>query len=218
DGDAQLARGPAGADAALDRYTAAFHAIHILIHGRSRRVLADTFFHATITQGPYAGHTGMTVRVILRLRLVARTMAAHLARQDWGEAAFWGMRSVRIMAEAMDTEFEDFLAELVGGDDVGLVYVRAGIALWKMRADGERWAGELAAYDGDDTADTGALLRASLKHLKRGRGRVRDEVERHGLPRAHVVLFDPPEPARSDAGSVTVNVDPSEQGLAGGWL
>src|SRR5690242_12214809 len=210
EGDAHLARGGPGADAALHSYLAAFHAIHILIQGRTRRVLADTFFHATITQGVYAGQTGMTVRVILRLKLVSRIVAAHLARGAWAEAAFWGMRSVRIMAEAMDTEFEDFLAELVGSDDVGLVYVRAGIALWKMRGDAEAWAAELQAYEGEDTADTGALFRASLKHFRRGRGAARDEAERYGVSRGLVAVFADPEPARSEAGSETVNVDPTE--------
>lgn len=216
EGDALLAAGPASAPAALDKYTAAFHAIHILIYGRTRRVLADNFFHATITAGEYAGQTGMTVRVILRLKLVSRIIAAHLSAQNWGEAAFWGMRSVRIMAEAMDTEFEDFLGELVGGDDVALVYVRAGIALWKMRAEPQTWGAELAGYDGEAMADTGVLCRVSLKHLKRGRGRVREEVARFGLPRQYLLVFDEPEAPRSEAGSETVNVDPSEHFSADG--
>jgi hypothetical protein len=147
EGDAHLARGQAGASAALDSYRAAFHAIHILIDGRTRRVLADAFFHAKITSGTYAGHTGMTVRVILRLKLVSHMVSAYLVQAAWAEAAHCGMRSVRIMGDAMDTEFEDFLAELVGGDDVGLVYVRAGLALYKMKADVETWHEELKASE-----------------------------------------------------------------------
>ncbi|KAF2993038.1 hypothetical protein E8E13_000516 [Curvularia kusanoi] len=221
EGDAHLALGADGAKDALESYKAAFHAIHILIYGRTRRVLADTFFHASINSGPYAGQTGMTVRVILRLKLVARMVAAYLVQSSWAEAAFWGMRSVRIMSEAMDTEFEDFLAELVGGDDVGLVYVRAGIALYKMKADIERWHDEIKAYEGEEMADVRRLFEVSQKHLKRGKANVRREVEKYGLPRLFVMLFDDPERAQSDDGSTTVHVDSTdteESGISVSWL
>lgn len=216
EGDAHLSRGAAGAPLALASYTAAFHAIHILISGRTRRVLADTFFHANISRGLYAGQTGMTVRVILRLKLVSRMIGAFLTLKRWDDALFWGMRSVRIMAEAMDTEFEDFLAELVGGDDVALVYIRAAVALWKMRADSERWEAELEEYDLEETADVERLLQASQKHLKRGKAGARHEVERYGLPRVFVGLFDEPDVAESDDGSTAVQVDSADQG--GSWF
>ena len=221
EGDAHLARGAAGAAAALASYTAAFHAIHILIHGRTRRVLADAFFHAHITAGTYAGHTGMTVRVILRLKLVARTIAAHLVLADWAEAAHCGMRSVRIMGDTVDSEFEDFLAELVGGDDVGLVYVRAGIALYKMRADVETWREELKAYEGEEMADVRRLFEVSLKHFKRGRAGARREVELYGLPRSFVGMFLDAEPGLSDDGSVAGHVGSvydEENGMPDSWL
>jgi hypothetical protein len=216
EGDAHLARGLEGVDEALESYRQAFYAIHILIKERTRRVLADTFFHTTITSGVYAGQTGMTVRVILRLKLVARTISAHLTQQNWGEAAFWGMRSVRIMSEAMATEFEDFLADLVGGDDVGLVYVRTGIALYKMKADIEHWHEELKEYEGEEMADVSELFRVSQKHLKRGKERVRKELEAYDIPRPFVVLFKDSEAAPSEAGSETVNVDPTEHVGGGG--
>ncbi|KAJ4314108.1 NADH dehydrogenase [ubiquinone] 1 alpha subcomplex assembly factor 3 [Neodidymelliopsis sp. IMI 364377] len=215
EGDLALAR--ADATEALRAYHAAFHAIHILIKGRTRRVLADTFFHANITTGIYAGQTGMTVRVILRLRLVARIISTYLAQRNWAEAAYWGMRSVRIMSEAMDTEFEDFLADLVGGDDVALVYIRAGIALLKMRAEAERFRDELAQYEGEDMADTTRLFSVSLKHLKRGTGAVKRELESYHVPRPLIVLFDESE-ERSEDGSETVNVDPTEHVGVGGVL
>lgn len=218
EGDAHLARGPSHAPTALETYTRAFHAIHILIAGRTRRVLADTFFHATIPSGPYAGQTGMTVRVILRLKLVARIIAAHLARAAPADAAFWGMRSVRIMAEAMDTEFEDFLADLVGGDDVGLVYARAGLALWIMRADEQRWGEALAEYEGEDMADVRVLWRMSLKHFKRGTHAVKEEMAGFGVPRGLLEVFG--ERAASEDGSVMVNVhsgDVAGSGEGGGW-
>jgi hypothetical protein len=221
EGDAHLARGQAGASAALDSYRAAFHAIHILIDGRTRRVLADAFFHAKITSGTYAGHTGMTVRVILRLKLVSHMVSAYLVQAAWAEAAHCGMRSVRIMGDAMDTEFEDFLAELVGGDDVGLVYVRAGIALYKMKADVETWHEELKAFEGEEMADVQRLFEVSQKHFKRGKTNVRRELELYGLPRPFVVMFQDPEPVQSDHGSIAVNAGSAfdeENGVPDSWL
>jgi hypothetical protein len=138
-GDAAISH---SAQDALDAYIAAFRSIHILIHGRTRRVLADVFFHATITTGRFAGQTGMTVRVVLRLKLVARVVLAHLRLNHPDDAAFWGMRSIRIMRESMDVEFEDFLAEFVGGEDVGLIYVRTGVAVWMLEAQGQGFEGE----------------------------------------------------------------------------
>ncbi|KAJ4368502.1 NADH dehydrogenase [ubiquinone] 1 alpha subcomplex assembly factor 3 [Didymella sp. IMI 355093] len=215
EGDAHLARGEEGAEDAWESYKAAFHAIHILIEGRTRRVLADTFFHAQITTGTYAGQTGMMVRVILRLRLVARMLSVFLTQRNWGEAAFWGMRSVRIMSDTMDTEFEHLLADLVGGDDVGLIYVRAGIALYKMKADIETWHEELKDYEGEEMADVSTLFRVSQKHLRRGKERARKELERYGIPRPFVILFNDPEP--SEAGSTTVNVDADGGAVSGGF-
>ncbi|KAF1930512.1 uncharacterized protein M421DRAFT_20466, partial [Didymella exigua CBS 183.55] len=190
EGDAHLARGADGVDDALESYKAAFHAIHILIQGRTRRVLADTFFHAHISSGIYAGQTGMLVRVILRLRLVARMLAVFLAQGAWGDAAFWGMRSARIMSDTMDSEFEHLLADLVGGDDVGMIYVRAGIALHRMHADAETWCEELKEYEGEDMADVATLLGFSRKHLRRGTERTKSELNKYGVPRPFVLLFD----------------------------
>ena len=221
EGDAHLARGVVGAPQALESYRAAFHAIHILIHGRTRRVLADAFFHAHITAGTYAGHTGMTVRVILRLKLVARMISAYLVQSAWAEAAHCGMRSVRIMGEALDSEFEDFLAELVGGDDVGLIYVRAGIALYKMRADIETWHEELKAFEGEEMADVRRLFEVSLKHLRRGKGGARRELELYGMPRSFVGMFLDKETEQSDDGSVAGHVGSAydeENGMPGSWL
>lgn len=214
EGDAHLARGAEGADDALQSYKAAFHAIHILIQGRTRRVLADTFFHAHITNGVYAGQTGMLVRVILRLKLVSRMLAVFLTQQKWDEAAFWGMRSARIMSDSMDTQFEHLLADLVGDDDVGLIYVRAGIALHKMYADVETWHEELKDYEGEDMADVRTLFTTSLKHLKRGTERARRELDKYAIPRPFAVLFSDSE--GSEAGSTTVNVDTNEDGGAVG--
>jgi hypothetical protein len=161
------------------------------------------------------------VRVILRLKLVSHMVSAYLVQAAWAEAAHCGMRSVRIMGDAMDTEFEDFLAELVGGDDVGLVYVRAGIALYKMKADVETWHEELKAFEGEEMADVQRLFEVSQKHFKRGKTNVRRELELYGLPRPFVVMFQDPEPVQSDHGSIAVNAGSAfdeENGVPDSWL
>jgi hypothetical protein len=166
--------------AALALYISAFHAIHILIHARTRRVLADVFFHAPITSGRYSGQTGITVRVILRLKLVARCVLAYNTLGAFGDAAFFGMRSIRIMREAMDPSFEVFITNVVGGDDVGMIYVRTGIALWKMQRDLGTWGKEVAAYDGEDAE---SVWGAAVKFWKMGgRDGVQRELEAFGAP------------------------------------
>ncbi|KAF2711883.1 hypothetical protein K504DRAFT_231773 [Pleomassaria siparia CBS 279.74] len=140
-GDGELAAGKA--KKALESYSQSFKTIHILIDGRTRRVLGDPFFHDGIQGGRYTGQSGTTVRIILRIKLVSRTVHAYIKMQQWEEAAFWGMRSIRIMREAMETEFEGFLTEFVGADDTGLLYLRAAIAMRKMEENG---SDELAHY------------------------------------------------------------------------
>jgi hypothetical protein len=153
---------------ALDLYIKAFHAIHILIHGRTRRVLADVFFHEGMETGRFAGQTGMTVRVVLRLKLVSRCVLAHLQLAAWDEAAFWGMRTIRIMRDSMEVEFEDFLSEFIGGEDVGMIYVRTGVALWKMEVLGQKIVG----YEGEKSERIWKLARQYMK------GRRKDDTRR----------------------------------------
>jgi hypothetical protein len=78
----------AAAQAALDRYKDAFYAIYILISGRTRCVLADDFFYEAITASRYSSQTGITIRVILLLKLVSRMISAYNALGEYGEADF----------------------------------------------------------------------------------------------------------------------------------
>jgi len=167
---------------ALDLYNHSFHAIHILIHGRTRRVLADTFFHEGIESGRFAGQTGMTVRVVLRLKLVSRYVLANLKLAEWGDAAFWGMRSIRIMRESMDNEFEDFLSEFIGGEDVAMIYARTGVAFWRMEKDAETWEGEMKTYAGEETGSE-RLWGVAGRYLKnRDKSGIRKELVGFGVP------------------------------------
>ncbi|KNG48956.1 major facilitator superfamily transporter [Stemphylium lycopersici] len=192
-GDAALATPDAEDTAALEAlelYNKAFHAIHILIHGRTRRVMADVFFHESITQGRYAGQTGITVRVILRLKLVSRTIAAYNKLAKWDEAAYWGMRSIHILHESLNPDFEAFLTEVLGGADVGLIYLRTGIAFWQMESQRMNWLGELIHYADEAMAQSESLWKTSRRFLRDlPRGHVRAELVQYGVPRETVALF-----------------------------
>jgi hypothetical protein len=169
-GDALVSTDP---KAALDLYTAGFRAIHILIHGRTRRVLADAFFHHPITTGRFMHQTGLSVRIVLRLKLVSRTVLAYLKMRNPAEALFWGMRSINIMRESMDVEFEDFMHDFVGGEDVSWIYMRAGIAAWMIEKQG-----------GGEALDEGSeeLWTAAGKFVKkRDRKDVRRELRGFGV-------------------------------------
>lgn len=203
-GDAALAANrPAEA---LDLFKRAFHAIHILIHGRTRRVLADIFFHDGISTGRYTGQTGMAVRIVLRLKLVARYVLTYLRLEQWAEAAFWGMRSIRILRESMDSEFEDFLSELIGGEDVGLIYVRTGVAFWKMEQEGRKWTDELRSYEDEELSGSESVWSVSGRYLRGCRKGVRKELRDFGVEEAVVVgTFGDAE------GSSTTGVDGSSE-------
>ncbi|RYO29749.1 hypothetical protein AA0111_g5958 [Alternaria arborescens] len=189
DPDAEAANREAALQA-LELYRKAFHAIHILIHGRTRRVLADDFFHDSITSGRYAGQTGITIRVVLRLKLVSRTVAAYNKLGQWGEAAFWGFRTVQILQESFNTDFEHFLTDFIEGSDSGLIYVRAGIAFWHMEKDKEAWLGELISYADEPVAESGRLWAAARRFVKpAARADVRKELQDHGVPQTMINLF-----------------------------
>jgi hypothetical protein len=176
---------------ALELYKQAFHAIHILIHDRTRRVMADVFFHDTLTQGRYAGQTGITIRVILRLKLVARFVAAYNQLASWDDAAFWGMRSINILEESLNPDFEAFLTHILGGADVGLIYLRTAIAFWKMEQAREDWMGELISYADEEMACSRRLWEAAVRFLRHvpSKEEQRAELLAYGVPRETVALF-----------------------------
>ncbi|KAF2002061.1 hypothetical protein P154DRAFT_521219 [Amniculicola lignicola CBS 123094] len=153
-------------EAALDMYVKAFHAIHILIRGRTRRVLADHFFHRMIDTGSFSGQTGTVVRIVLRLKLVSRVVNVYLKQGEWAEAAFWGMRTISIMREAMETsEFEDFINDFVGGMDMGSIYLRTGIAFRKLE-ETSPISPALGEYAGLPIATSSHLFKFAGKYLK----------------------------------------------------
>ncbi|KAI4934825.1 hypothetical protein J4E85_002685 [Alternaria conjuncta] len=179
------------AQQALDLYNKAFHSIHILISGRTRRVLADDFFHEAITTGRYAGQTGITIRVVLRLKLVSRTIAAYNALGQYAEAAFWGFRSIKILQESLNPDFEHFLTEFLEGSDVGWIYVRAGLAFWQMERDREAWMGEWIGYAEEPLAGSERLWQEARRYVKSAaREGVRKELQGYGVPGVYLMFGD----------------------------
>lgn len=187
-GDAALAVG--NPTAALTSYTEAFKAIHILIDGRTRRVLADSFFHDVLPDGQYAGQTGMAVRITLRLRLVARTMAAHLALAAYADAAFWGLRSIRLMHDALDAEFEDAWSAFPPAADLALIHVRTAVAFWKMETAREVWGTELEGFADEGATKSGQRWASAARYAKfLDKEAVRKELVGYGVGQEILHLF-----------------------------
>jgi hypothetical protein len=212
------------AQQALDYYTKSFHAIHILVKGRTRRVLADSFFHSELDSGRFKGQTGTTMRIILRINLVSRTVGAYLKLQKWADAAFWGLRSISMLRRGIDTEFESFLMELVAVSDIGLLYLRTGIAVRKMEmememeegggtanAELERWREE--GLDGDMMRSE-KLFRATRRYLKgEDRGLIRRELDEYRV-RVSESLFGADGGSGSGSRSDVDSLAPMDQGVA----
>ncbi|KAF2644548.1 hypothetical protein P280DRAFT_443311 [Massarina eburnea CBS 473.64] len=173
EGDTALAsasKEPEKGQQALHLYRRAFHAIHVIIENRTRRVLAEGYFHETIPSGPFAGQSGTTVRILLRIRLVSRHVLAYLRLKKYGDAAFWGMRSIRIMREAMSSEFEDLQTDFPGMSDVGPLCCRTAMAFQIMEDDEEVWKEELKGYLEDEAGHSDELWHLAKKYM-RGLGR-----------------------------------------------
>ncbi|KAF2726787.1 hypothetical protein EJ04DRAFT_480028 [Polyplosphaeria fusca] len=186
---------------ALDRYIKAFHAIHILINGRERRILADHFFHHEMNGGRYQGQSGTTVRIILRIKLVARCVNAYLKLKEYSEAAFWGMRSIRIMRDTIGADFEDFLIQVAGMLDAGILYVRTGVAIRNLE---HAQSSELDTYAEDGGfAKSECLFRIAGKFLKGdNRNLIKKELEDNNIKMPEEFFFDGDEGTGSDIDSL----------------
>lgn len=132
---------------ALDSYIKSFDAIHIKISGRERRFLADGHFADDIHKGRYAGQAAMSVRVVLRIRLVARVIHAYLRLHRADEAAFWGIRSLKLVRQGIDpNDIDDLFTEFVGSYDIARIYTWTATALTLMGGD-EAWIKERDEYE-----------------------------------------------------------------------
>lgn len=166
-GDALLPSDPA---AALSSYIAAFDAIHIKVSGRARRILADGHFADDIPAGRFAGQPAMTVRVVLRIRLVARVVHAYMRLGEPAEAAFWGVRTIKLLRQGAERDVdsvEAFFAARIGFKDMGGLYARTAAGLTRVFRE-EEFKAERGGYRGarEDGVDAEALWRRAGAYLK----------------------------------------------------
>ena len=120
---------------ALRRYSDAWEAMHVVVKGRTRHIHADAFFGRELCEDPFKGKNGQAERLILRVQLVANTCLAYLKLQDWDECCFWGMRSIKMLREAMGaderTEIpaeDEAVLGFPAADQMGKIYYRTALA------------------------------------------------------------------------------------------
>ncbi|RYC55135.1 hypothetical protein CHU98_g11074 [Xylaria longipes] len=124
--------------AALEVYTRAWEAIHIVVKGRQRHVHAEAFFARELVDEPFAGKNGQLERMNLRLQLVANTCLAYLKLGDWHELQFWGMRTIQLMRQATGANDAPIAPEdeaLLGfpnAPQVGKIYYRTALAFEQL--------------------------------------------------------------------------------------
>ncbi|KAI7278156.1 hypothetical protein KC345_g6114 [Hortaea werneckii] len=102
EGNAQLTAGHP--QEALEIYRQAWLAMHVVIKGRRRHIHADHYFGREMREEPFTGKNGQSERLILRVQLVANTCLAYIKLEQWAECAFWGMRSIGMIREAMGAD------------------------------------------------------------------------------------------------------------------
>lgn len=176
---------------ALTSYIKSFDAIHIKISGRHRKVLADGHFADDITTGRYAGQAAMTVRVVLRIRLVSRVVHTYLHLSLPNEAAFWGIRSISLMRQGTNPNtdtMEDFFSSFIGSSDMACIYAWTAAALTLMDQDVEKYKEERETYKWDEevAADPGLMWKRADFYLAppkyaAERRRIVQEVKKLGV-------------------------------------
>jgi hypothetical protein len=137
EGNAELAKGDY--QAALRLYNEAWRAMHIEIKGRKRHVHADAYFARDLREEPFKGMNGQAERLKLRVQLVANTCQVLLKLHEYEDCAFWGMRSIRMIREAMGIDERQTLTpehEAVLGFPaavaMGRIYFRTAVALKEL--------------------------------------------------------------------------------------
>ena len=129
---------------AITLYLKAFEAIHITNRGHHRSVWADAFFEYELIAGPDKGQYAQIIRLILRVRLVASVVQAYLKLENWEEAQFWGIRTIRLTREAYgldpDEQSEDEpLITFNAMPEMGHIYYRTAIAYRKLDDELTAW-------------------------------------------------------------------------------
>lgn len=138
-GNALLTAGdPRGA---LRLYTAAWRALHVVVHGRQRHVHADQFFQRILTDAPYAGKNGQAERLVLRVHLVANTCLAYLQLRDPASCIHWGTRTIGMLRQAMGLDergaaalapHDEAILTFPAAPQMGKIYYRTGLAYQQL--------------------------------------------------------------------------------------
>ena len=89
---------------ALKSYFDAFKAMHILVNGRQRTILADGYFTQDLQSGKFANQQASCVRILLRVKLVANIVLTYLNLKEWEEAHFWGKRTIILFQSSIADE------------------------------------------------------------------------------------------------------------------
>ncbi|KAH8597678.1 hypothetical protein B0O99DRAFT_684395 [Bisporella sp. PMI_857] len=112
---------------ALRLYRESHRHLMIICEGRRRSVWGDAYFHVQCREGQFKDQFAQIVRLVLRVRLVSNTVMAYLKLNNYEEAAFWGMRTIKIFQESIqqgDEARQDFPA----APEIGKIYYRTGVA------------------------------------------------------------------------------------------
>ncbi|KAI0398909.1 hypothetical protein F4802DRAFT_84845 [Xylaria palmicola] len=157
--------------AALEVYTRAWEAIHIVVKGRQRHVHAEAFFARELVEEPFAGKNGQLERMNLRLQLVANTCLAYLQLSDWHELRFWGMRTIQLMRQATGANDapippeDEALLGFPSAPQVGKIYYRTARAFEELddRDEARRLLQVAAVYLPNDATVRERLASLSLK-------------------------------------------------------
>lgn len=127
---------------ALETYRRAWLAMHVIIKGKVRHVHGDQYFDRKLDQAPFEGQDGGTVRVVLRIRLVANTVLAYLKLEDYDMAIHTGMRTIKVMRssiglnedEPASDPTQEALTQFAASAEMGKIYYRTALA-WKAMDD-----------------------------------------------------------------------------------
>ena len=96
---------------ALDTYIESFAAIHITVSGRHRTIHAEGYYIRELLSGTHRGLRGDLARMILRIQLVANVVLAYIKLEDWGEAYYWGKRSIMLFRHTATGDESDDLGD-----------------------------------------------------------------------------------------------------------
>jgi hypothetical protein len=123
----------------LELYRQAWLAMHVVVAGRKRHIHADRYFARELREPPYVGKNGQSERLVLRVQLVANTCEVYLRMKNYDDCAFWGMRTISMLREAMGVDDrhdippqDEAVLSFPAATEMGKIYYRTGVALREL--------------------------------------------------------------------------------------